>query len=134
MLAKDKTWPLLFPLKQGGVLALNYVGFMAGEGAAAVASVFKTLKSVFPHSRVFITEKTEMTDFIFLASAEALELDASSQDYRVQWLLAHAYPLADSGGIVVTDNYNPMESLQVRKAETYRKQFMERIAYELLLR
>jgi len=33
----------------------------------AVAAVHQTLKSLFPQLRVFITEKKEFTDFVFLA-------------------------------------------------------------------
>jgi spermidine synthase len=115
-----------------GVLALNYVGFTHGDGTQAVASVYKTLKQVLPNIRVFITDKAEFTDFIFLASNQPIELDRSSRDLRIQWLVDHEYALDDSQGIIITDNFNPMESLQIRKSETYRKVFMERITPELL--
>jgi len=116
-----------------GILALNYVGFTKGDGTKAVASVYKTLKQVLPNIRVFITDKAEFTDFIFLASNQAIELDRNNPDQRVQWLLDHEYALSDSEGIIITDDFNPMESLQIRKSETYRKVFMERVAPELLL-
>jgi len=134
MLSREMLGELRRMLRPGGVLALNYVGFREGEGAAAVASVYKTLRAVFPHLRVFTTEPGEFTDFVFLASEQPLELDAHGQDRRVQTLLEHEYRPADEGGVVITDDYNPMESLQVRKAETYRKLFLERVAFELLLR
>ena len=35
---------------------------------------------------------------------------------------------------MLTDDFNPLEHMQVRKAERYRKLFMERVAPELLLR
>jgi len=120
-------------LSEQGILALNYVGFTKGEGADAVASVYKTLSSLFPNMRVFVTEKEEFTDFIFLASNQPLDLDRNSADKRVQWLLGHEHPMIGNDGIIITDNFNPMESMQVRKAESYRKMFMERIAPELLL-
>jgi spermidine synthase len=120
-------------LSEQGVLALNYVGFTHGEGANAVTSVYKTLALTLPNIRVFVTEKGEFTDFIFLASKQPLTLDRNNQDKATQWLLDHEYAMTDAGGIVITDDYNPMESMQVRKAESYRKIFMERIAPELLL-
>lgn len=120
-------------LKEQGILALNYVGFTRGEGTQAVASVYKTLKQVLPNVRVFVTEKTEFTDFIFLASLQPVTLARSNPDQRAQWLLDHEYSLSEDTGIVITDDYNPMESLQVRKSETYRKVFMERVPPELLL-
>ncbi len=120
-------------LTEQGVLALNYVGFTKGEGANAVTSVYKTLASVLPNIRVFITEKGEFTDFIFLASRQSLMLDPDTQDKATKWLQDHEYAMNDAGGIIITDDFNPMESMQVRKAESYRKIFMDRIAPELLL-
>ena len=121
-------------LTEDGILALNYVGFQTGEGSDAVAALYRTLKSLFPHLRVFITEKTEFTDFVFLASEQPIVLEGSSQDRRVQWLIDHEHRISDTDGFLITDDYNPMESRQVRKSEAYRKLFLERIAFDLLLR
>ncbi|SMF94928.1 hypothetical protein SAMN02949497_2267 [Methylomagnum ishizawai] len=135
LLSREMLGELRGLLGEGGVLAVNYVGFRSGEGSEAVASVYRTLKTLFPQIRVFTTEKEDFTDFIFLASDRPLEVDTHSQDRRIQILLEHEYRVPETPpGIVITDDYNPMESLQVRKAETYRKVFMERIAYDLLLR
>jgi spermidine synthase len=121
-------------LNEGGILALNYVGFTSGEGSEAVAAVHRTLKSLFPHLRVFITEKGEFTDFIFLASEQPIDVNPASEDRRISWLLDHEHMLNSGEGFLITDDYNPMESRQVRKSETYRKFFLDRIAFELLLR
>ena len=43
----------------------------------------QTLKSLFPHLRVFITEKEEFTDFVFLASEEPIDLNPASEDRRI---------------------------------------------------
>lgn len=133
MLTVEMLRQLRDQLSERGVLALNYVGFTRGEGTQAVASVYKTLKEVLPNIQVFVTEKTEFTDFIFLASKLSVKLDKNNPDPRVQWLIDHEYSLSDSGGIVITDDYNPMESMQIRKSETYRKVFMERVSPDLLL-
>ncbi len=120
-------------LSEQGILALNYVGFTKGEGTKAVASVYKTLKEVLPNIQVYITDKAEFTDFIFLASQQPVGLDHTIADERVQWLLGHEYALSDADGIIISDDFNPMESLQIRKSEYYRKVFMERISPDLLL-
>jgi spermidine synthase len=134
LLTKEMLGELRGLLKDGGVLALNYVGFRTGEGADAVSAVYRTLKSLFPSVRVFVTDKTDFTDFIFLASQHPLRLEALGGDRRIHWLLDHEHRFADDAGFVITDDYNPMESRQVRKSETYRKHFLERIDFELLLR
>ncbi len=120
-------------LSEQGVLALNYVGFTQGEGTQAVASVYRTLRHVMPEVRVFITDKAEFTDFIFLASRQPINLDPRQPDPRVNWLLDHEYHLDETQGILITDNYNPLESMQVRKSEHYRQVFMQRISPELLI-
>ena len=132
LLTQEMLTELRSLLTDHGVLALNYVGFQHGEGSEAVASVYKTLQQVLPNVKVFITEKEEFTDFIFLASAQAINLDSVSADPRVQWLLEHQYVFKENQGIVITDNFNPLESMQVRKAENYRTIFMQRISPELL--
>jgi spermidine synthase len=121
-------------LNEGGLLALNYVGFLTGEGSDAVEAVHRTLKSLFPHLRVFITEKSEFTDFVFLASETPIIQDSFREDPRIRRLIEHEHKVWDSDGFIITDDYNPMESRQVRKSEAYRKLFLERIAFELLLR
>lgn len=71
---------------------------------------------------------------MFLASDQPIALDASSEDRRIRWLIEHEHRIPDTDGFTITDDYNPMESRQVRKSETYRKLFLERIAFDLLLR
>jgi hypothetical protein len=121
-------------LNDRGILALNYVGFTSGEGSDAVEAVHRTLQDLFPHLRTFVTDKSEFTDFIFLASLEPVAIDPQTGDRRLRWLQDHEHRFAEGSGFVLTDDYNPLESRQVRKAETYRKHFLERIAFELLVR
>jgi len=53
----------------------------------------------------------------------------------MQWMLEReSTALPAAGRLIVTDDYNPLESMQVRKAEAYRNLFMERLAFDLLLR
>jgi hypothetical protein len=95
--------------------------------------VHRTLAGLFPNLRTFVTDKDDFTDFIFLASQQPLPIDTLGDDHRFRWLLDHEHRFPDGAGFVITDDYNPMESRQVRKAETYRKRFLERIAFELLV-
>ncbi len=134
LLSREMLSALRALLNHRGILALNYVGFTSGEGSEAVAAVHQTLMSVFPQVRVFITDKNEFTDFVFLASGEPIHLDPISEDRRIRWLLDHEHTILSNESFTITDDYNPMESRQVRKAEVYRKHFLERIAFDLLLR
>lgn len=134
LLTREILTELRARLTERGILALNYVGFTNGEGSDAVASVHRTLRDLFPHVQAFVTDKNEFTDFIFLASRESIPLDPKTRDRRIQWLLDHEYRFPDDAGFVITDDYNPMESRQTRKAEAYRKHFLERIAFDLQVR
>jgi spermidine synthase len=134
LLSREMLSELRALLNDRGILALNYVGFTTGEGSDAVRAVHHTLTSLFPHVRVFVTSKDEFTDFVFMASEEPLYLIPSSDDRGLRWLLDHEHTMNSSESFTITDDYNPMESRQVRKSETYRKHFLERIALELLLR
>jgi len=135
LLSREMLSELRALLNEHGILALNYVGFTQGEGAEAVASVHRTLSELFPHLRVFVTDNNEFTDFIFLASQVPLPIESHASDHRIRWLLGHEHQFgADRDGFIITDDYNPMESLQVSKSETYRKHFLKRIAFDLLLR
>lgn len=134
LLTRETLGELQARLTDRGLLALNYVGFKTGEGSEAVAAVHRTLRDVFPYVRTFVTNKNEFTDFIFLASLQPLAIDLHSHDRRLQWLLDHEHRFTEELGIVLTDEHNPLESRQVRKAETYRKIFLDRLAFDLLVR
>ena len=134
LLTQEMMTELVPLLNESGILALNYVGFTTGEGFDAVAAVHQTLQRVFPHLRVFVTDEADFTDFIFLASRRPLSIEKLTGDRRIHWLLDHEHRFPENAGFVITDDYNPMESRQVRKSETYRKHFLERIAFDLLLR
>ena len=124
-------------LTDGGLLALNFVGFSRGPGSEAVASVSRTLAEVFPQQRVFVTAPdSEFTDFVFLASAQPIEFSPQDDFERLVLkgvLQFEQAPPADNG-IIITDDFNPLEHMQVRKAELYRELFLERVAPTLLLR
>jgi predicted membrane-bound spermidine synthase len=124
-------------MKHEGILALNYVGFSRGDGAEALASVARTLQEVFPFQRVFATRPNEeFSDFVFLVSAHPIRIAAREGEVgrRLGILANLEVEPPRAGGIVLTDDFNPIEHMQSRKAEVYRQLFVERVARELLIR
>jgi spermidine synthase len=117
-------------LNEGGVLALNFFGFNRGSDASALEAVAATLRSVFPHQRILTTAPDRNpTDNIILASDRPLQhaqhdgpcslsFDARNFLKRVDSLQV---ALASNSGFVITDDFNPLETLQVPKAEAYRE-------------
>lgn len=113
-------------LKDDGLLALNFVGFTEGPTAAAAAAVYRTLGEIYPHRRTLVTiPGAAFNDFVFLASRQPIPLNAAD------WLAAHEHPLP-AGGELITDDFNPLERLQVAKAERYRALLLERMGPMLL--
>jgi hypothetical protein len=41
--------------------------------------------------------------------------------------------MAGSEGVVISDDFNPLESMQIAKAEVYRQLLIDRIGSDLLL-
>ena len=125
-------------LEEGGILALNFVGFAQGEAAAAV---YRTIGAVFPHRRTLVSLPGEdFNDFVFLASMQPIVLDAAAADEPAprgqgrlaEWLQDRQVEIRQEPGFVITDDFNPLESMQVRKAEVYRELLVQRIGAAML--
>ncbi|MBS0422877.1 MAG: fused MFS/spermidine synthase [Proteobacteria bacterium] len=119
-----------------GVLALNFVAFLEDGKNKALASVAKTLAQVFPHQQVFISEPdTDFNDFIFLAAHQAIEYDNDIIPAEQRnWLKARRITIDQSPGTVLTDNLNPLEMLQIRKSEQYRRLIVELLGIDHFIR
>ncbi len=129
-------------LNDGGVLALVYYGFSKGSESIAASSVYKTINSLFPFMKVYVSKKnTEPVDILFFASKSPLELPFSKKGVHknpvIQKVLRkmqkNEIEIQTDRGFVITDDYNPLDSLQSRKAEAYRQKVIELIGSEMLL-
>lgn len=128
-------------LRPDGILALNFVGSTDLERDQASVAVSRTLRAVFPHQRVFSLDTGfEFDDFVFFASAAPIEVDREqlpadlAMKVELETLLAGELHFAPERGFIITDDYNPLESMQVRKAEAYRGRFVGDMGTALLRR
>ncbi|PZN83486.1 MAG: SAM-dependent methyltransferase [Candidatus Methylumidiphilus alinenensis] len=123
-------------LSDQGILALNFVSFYQGGHNAALASVARTVSEVFPHLSVFISETGEdFNDFIFLAGKRAIDLDSKSLSTdQASWLQKRLVNVDKSQGSILTDNLNPLEHMQIAKAEKYRQILVGWFGADLLVR
>jgi spermidine synthase len=123
-------------LKENGVLALNLVGFLKGTDHLAIETIAHTLDAVFPHRRAFISSPGKnFNDIVFMVSDSPVELQDQENNKQVKTKLAKKEINIDTRGtFVVTDDYNPLESMQVAKEEHYRELLMKRLGKEILLR
>lgn len=122
-------------LAEQGILALNFVSFVQGNNEA-LSSVAKTLDQVFSRQTVFFSQPGEnFNDFIFLASDAAIESDSPQlKPSERLWLKERRYQVQQEQGIVLTDNFNPLEQMQAYKAEHYRNVVVGWFGANLLLR
>jgi spermidine synthase len=123
-------------LSENGILALNFVAFSQDGRNAALASVARTVAQVFPHYSVFVSEPgKDFNDFIFLASSRPIDLGSPALDKgQAAWLGNRIFAVDETQGVVLTDNLNPLEQLQTRKAEHYRDVQVEWFGTDLLIR
>ncbi len=123
-------------LSEQGVLALNFVSFYEDGNNAALASVAKTLAQVFPHQQVFISDPDhDFNDFIFLATNHAISLAPEAIGHaQSDWLNERRININQSRGVLLTDNLNPLEKLQTRKSEHYRRMIVEMVGLDHLIR
>jgi len=137
MLTREMFAQLRELLADDGVLAVNFVGFQRGEGSEAVASLSRTLAGLFPVQRVFVTlPQSDFTDFVFLVAKQPFEFAGRDQAERnfLSVVSRHETSVPAGAGVELTDDFNPLERMQIRKAERYRELFVERIAPALLVR
>ena len=130
-------------LNDGGLLALNFFGYARGERALPAAAVNKTIEAIFPFRRVFVSSlTTELTDHVFFASMNPLEFQPDEVDVvpsrrgqlMLENLLENERDIAGDRGFVITDDFNPLESLQMRKAEVSWSRLLSDVGADLLAR
>ncbi len=123
-------------MTEKGILALNFVSFLQEGNNQALASVARTLLQVFPHYSLFISEPgDDFNDFIFLASKDPINIESKMLAKKQQlWLSNRVITIDETQGVVLTDNFNPLEHLQTRKAEYYRQVLLDWFGTDLLIR
>jgi spermidine synthase len=113
-------------LRPKGVLVLSTAGNLGFSGQKYVASVQRTLSSVFDSVRMF---DSRVGSIFFVASAAPLEFrDWPKMDgfpeaiqKQVRRTLANPYPHSLEGGVLLTDDFNPVEILDAPNRERLRR-------------
>ena len=118
-------------LKPGGVLVINSFGDLSEGKDFFTASLFKTLKEVFPFIRVHGNRNLNgiVSGNIFFAASDQ-ELTLRSVDYssahasvvpEIQECLASNVVIDSTNGRVLTDDYNPVEFYDAENREAHRR-------------
>lgn len=122
-------------LTEQGILAVNFVAFANGK-ESALSTVGKTLEQIFPQQTTFISEPNkDFNDFIFLASQQPIDIHNDRLKIEQQtWLQNRLFPIDNQNGLILTGNFNPLEHLQIAKAEKYRHFLIDLFGEELFIR
>lgn len=134
-------------LRPGGVLALTFPSYERGPGAEALWAVARTIRAVFPHTRIFRdhqptpNEADTPSNFTFFASDAPLTFDipndAQFENSRCEhaqrsmqaWELTEPVPDA----AVITDERNPLARLQLPIANAHFQAMRELLPLEIWL-
>ncbi len=109
-------------LAPGGVFMLNLIGYRAGQGGAIYASVYRTMKVVFPEIFIYSTDPANpyiAQNILFFAfrdeDANRFRRVSEAIGKEPQYAFAAGMRVAPPGarlyGPVLTDDYNPVEYL-----------------------
>jgi len=121
-------------LKSDGILAINYIG--RPEEDFVTDSLFRTLAEVFGSGKLIAYRTRDdrtvvqvLTVFAFLGTMELMPAWAESGfggvDPLSYELSQHTEDTNRSGGIIITDDLNPIDRARVRTALEWREQTME---------
>jgi spermidine synthase len=109
-------------LRPGGVLALNTVAFFGQGHDPALTAIVRTVDAVFPFHRVYAGEPHEdFNDYVVIASDRPWE-DALGRltEAKSDWLASRLVQVSYQDAAPLTDDFNPLEYLQLAKSEKYR--------------
>ena len=136
MLSLEMIRELKANLASGGILALNFVGFTVEEDRKPVQSVARTLDQVFTNRRTFVSSpNAKFNDFIFIVSDNKLLIDDNGANQQIiAWLKQREVLIKGRNAPIITDDFNPMETLQMAKAEYYRNILIKRVGSDILFR
>ena len=136
LLSQEMIYNLKTLLNKNGILAVNMIGFLKGSNGYALQAVARTLDTIFPHRRVFVSEPgNNFNDVVLLVSDSPIKVQPDKMNkYQLQQLANKEVNITTENAFVITDNYNPLETLQVAKAEHYRDVLIKRLGPEILLR
>ena len=116
-------------LNDGGIYAVNFIGSTEGEKSGFMRSVLRTFKVAFPNFYVFaLGNNGEETQNVILVGMKG-DLPLSEKDLRAKlsagknsFLAEKIVPaqfFQDSSGIILTDNFSPVEKLMEPTIKDY---------------
>jgi len=126
-------------LSERGVLVINYIGTPLGK---PFRSVRATLEKVFSHTLALKGEAGDDVQTITLFASDRVITfnrgwldyfsDFSGVDPVSEAIHRFSIPLSGTKGLILTDNYNPIDSMRAREALRWRERTAGRIGEKVL--
>jgi len=129
LLTKEWNSEVKEKLNDNGVYAINFIGALSGEKSEFTKSVLNTFKISFPNFYVFaFGENPEYVQNVVLVGVKG-ELPVSEKELSKKLSVGENNFLADkiipaeyfkdSAGIILTDNFSPVEKLMEPTIKSY---------------
>jgi spermidine synthase len=123
-------------LRPDGIIGINFIGFYQGKKSEGVQSVNKTMKKVYRYVDMYSFRSLApegLADIIFFASNKPFEENLE----RVKILTNENLNLIKinfngQNGIILTDNYNPLDLWSIEVNEAHRKWSFRWLGEEIL--
>jgi len=128
-------------LAPGGVVGVNVIAFPRGPRQAMAASLHRTLSSVFPHGRVFVSYPEDPAEdlnniLMFFSEAAFAEPDPASMSPKDaeewDWLCRGRISYGPQEGVLVTDDWNPVDRWTAQVNEAWRERIFQDLGPEIL--
>lgn len=112
---KETAEKLFRVLDSEGIVLINLISSLSGESAGFFEAEYATYSAVFPFVYVFPVQSRDLDkvqNILLVASKQAL--DFSRPEERVKSIISHRYEGEVKPGLVLTDDYAPVEYLSLK--------------------
>ena len=110
-------------LRPGGIIGINLIGYYQGEKSKSAHSIYRTLMTAYKYSEIYIPTNPDpsfLTNIIFFASDKPFS-DNSEKEKILKNLYGIRVNFNPQDGIILTDNYNPLDLWSIEVSEAFRK-------------
>jgi spermidine synthase len=124
-------------LKEGGIFAINFIGYLEGPQARVAVSLNKTLRTEFSDVRFYPRDPSQpLGNVIILASNKKFGLKRSLETCPIpeirrlmaEMMVHEKTNLEKDEALILRDNFNPMQTWGVSAGERWRSKFADYVA------
>ncbi|HEX9665569.1 MAG TPA: fused MFS/spermidine synthase [Thermodesulfobacteriota bacterium] len=110
-------------LRPGGIIGINLIGYYQGEKSKFAHSIYRTLMTAYRYSEIYIPTNpvpSRLTNIIFFASNKPFS-DNPEKKKMLENLYGIRVNFNPPDGIIITDNFNPLDLWSIEISEAFRK-------------